>query len=78
MHKVVRVDFHERDQQWIVTLWDSDGHTRPGEPFPASDHKEFTKLQQVLYRLQMLGYEATNIPYNKVNATSYNLDVKPR
>ena len=77
MDNVVRINFEERDQQWIVTLIDADGNAQPGKPFPASGHERFTKLEQVLRCVQELGYRATNTPYNKVNESKYLLDVTP-
>jgi hypothetical protein len=75
--EIVRIDFLERDEVWEVTLWLSDGTTRPGEPFPASGHPNYSKLEQVTRRLQELGYRATRMPYSKVNETRYNLEVVP-
>lgn len=77
MDNVVRIDFEERDQQWFVTLIDADGKSAPGEPFPASGHEGFTKLEQVLRYVQEQGYRSTRTPYNKVNASRYMLDVVP-
>jgi hypothetical protein len=77
MDNLVRIDFEEIDQQWIVTLIDSDRHAIPGEPFPASGHERYSKLQQVLDRVHSLGYRSTHTPYNRVNGTSYRLEVVP-
>lgn len=74
---IVRIDFLELDEVWEVTLWLRDGTIRPGEPFPASGHPNNSKLQQVMRRLEELGYRATHTPYNKVHETRYNLDVVP-
>ncbi|RXZ72767.1 hypothetical protein [Agromyces albus] len=77
MNNVVRIDFHERDQQWIVTLTGADGGTRSGEPFPAFGGEGFSKLEQVISRMKELGYRPTRIPYNKPNATRYIFEVEP-
>lgn len=77
VNNMVRIDFEERDQQWIVTLTSADRDTRPGEPFPAYGGEGFSKLEQVLSRVKELGYRPRRIPYNKPNATRYVFEVKP-
>lgn len=77
MEDVVRIDFKEEDRQWLVTLFNANGDTRPGEPFPASGHEDYTKLQQVLARLTSLGYRPHRIPYNQVNRGWYIFEVSP-
>lgn len=77
MDNIVRVDFEERDTQWIVTLIDADGNDRPGEPFPASGHERFTKLEQVTGRLAELGLRPKRTPYDQPNKTHYVFEVDP-
>lgn len=77
MNSVARVDFEERDEQWIVTLIGADGESRPGEPFPAFGGEGFSKLEQVLSRIKELGYRPKYTPYNKPNAKSYIFEVRP-
>jgi hypothetical protein len=75
---IERIDFEERDQQWIVTLTALGGGVRPGEPFPAFGGEGYSKLEQVLNRVKELGYEPMRIPYNRPNATRYLFELKPQ
>ncbi|WP_029267403.1 MULTISPECIES: hypothetical protein [unclassified Microbacterium] len=77
MANVERVIFEEIDQQWLVTLVDDEGATVPGEPFPASGHENYSKLEQVLDRLTLLGYRARQIPHEAPNQRRYVFDVRP-
>jgi hypothetical protein len=72
-----RLEFEERDEQWFITEVHSDGHLQPGEPFMASGHERYSKLQQVIDRIKdkYPGYRPIRIPYNKVNATHFSLEV---
>jgi hypothetical protein len=74
---IERIDFEERDEQWIVTLTALGGEVRPGEPFPAFGGEEYSKLEQVLRRVEELGYQPTRTTYNRPNATWYIFEVKP-
>lgn len=73
----MRIEFKERDRQWLVTLTHADGVTSPGEPFPASGHEHFSKLEQVLFRLGQLGYRPKQIPSDKPDALRYVIEVEP-
>lgn len=75
MAELERIDFEERDRMWIVTLTDADGQAVPGEPFPTSGHENFTKLEQVLRRVQELGYRPSRVPYDRVNERRYVFEV---
>jgi hypothetical protein len=74
---VVHMLFVEQGEMWEVTHTTSDGHEHAGEPFPASDREGFTKLQQVLFRIEAMGYRAKYTPYNKVHEHRYSLNVVP-
>jgi hypothetical protein len=73
MAELERLDFEERDGQWFITEVYRGGHFKAGEPFMASGHERFTKLEQVLQRAsdQYPSYRLTHIPYDKVNAKSF-------
>lgn len=77
MADLQRLEFEERDGQWHITEIYSDGHVQPGEPFMASGHERYSKLQQVLDRIKdkYPGYRPTRIPYDKVDATRFSLEV---
>lgn len=75
MDDVARIEFEERDQQWLVTLTDVEGTSEPGEPFPASGHENYSKLEQVLARLASLGYRPHRIPYEDRDRRWYGFDV---
>jgi hypothetical protein len=75
MTDIVRIDFEERDQQWQVTLVTADNEHRPGEPFPAYGGENFSKLEQVLNRVKVLGYRPTHTPYNQAAASRIVIDV---
>ncbi|BDZ54165.1 hypothetical protein GCM10025870_12380 [Agromyces marinus] len=68
MAELQRLQFEERDGQWFITEFYSDGRSQPGEPFMASGHERYSKLQQVLSRIKdkYPGYRPTPIPYDKV------------
>lgn len=76
MDNVVRVKFVEVDEQWRVTLVSADGEERPGEPFQASAHERFSKLEQVMWRLRDMGYRALSTPA-EANERQYVIDVVP-
>lgn len=73
----MRVDFEERDQQWLVTLTNAEGVSRPGEPFAASGHEDYSKLEQVLAYLTSLGFRPNRIPYGDRNRRWYIFEVSP-
>lgn len=75
---VERVIFEEVDRQWRVTLVLEDGSTRPGEPFPGYGGENFSRLEQVLHRLDSLGLRATRLPTGRVDARRYELTVVPK
>lgn len=75
---IVRIDFEERDQQWILTLFDQEGTAHPGEPFPAFGGEGYSRLEQVLNRINELGFVPTRVPYNRPNASRYIVEVKPK
>jgi len=79
MADLKRLDFEERDQQWYITEFYSDGTSQPGEPFMASDHERYSKLAQVIDRIKdkYPGYRPTRAPYNRVDGTHYSLEVVP-
>lgn len=77
MQNIVRIDFKERDQQWLVTLWYADGTTRPGEPFPASEAENYSKAEQIAARLKLLGLKPKQWPDSGPNERWYRLDVVP-
>ncbi|WP_316296303.1 hypothetical protein [Clavibacter michiganensis] len=74
---VVHMLFVEGEGMWELTLTTSDGEDHKGEPFPASGTEGFSKLQQVLFRIEAMGYRATRTPYSKVHERRYSLDVAP-
>ena len=74
----MRIDFEERDQQWILTLFDQEGTAHPGEPFPAFGGEGYSRLEQVLNRINELGFVPTRVPYNRPNASRYIVEVKPK
>lgn len=74
---VVHMVFVEQGEQWDLTFTTSDGQEHEGEPFPASGVESFTRLQQVLVRIEAMGYKAKRIPYNKVQERRYSLAVVP-
>jgi hypothetical protein len=79
MDNVVRIEFDERNEQWFVTLYLEDGSSRPGEPFPASDHPNNPKDEQVRRRVQeVLGYEIKSVSGHAPNGTHYVVEVKPK
>ena len=77
MADLQRLEFEERDEQWFITEVYSDGSTKPGEPFPASGHEHYSKLEQVQNRIkeEYPDYRPTHIPYNRVNGTWYVFSV---
>lgn len=79
MADLQRLEFEERDGQWLITEVYTDGRFEPGEPFMASGHESYSKLQQVLGRVKDIypGYRPTRIPYDMVNATRFLLEVVP-
>lgn len=80
MANLKHLRFEERDEQWFITETYSDGKDRSGEPFMASGHERYTKLQQVLDRIsdKYPSYRPTPIPYNTVNATRFSFDLVPK
>ena len=77
MSDLQRLDFEERAQQWFITEVYSDARSKPGEPFMASGHERYTKLQQVLDRVRdkYPDYRPIHIPYDRVNDLRYSLDI---
>jgi len=77
MTDLQRLEFEERDEQWYITEVYSDGRSQPGEPFMASGHERYSKLDQVMDRIKdkYPGYRPTRIPYDKVNAKRFLLEV---
>lgn len=77
MADLQRIEFEERGEQWFITEVYSDGSTRPGEPFPASGHENFPKLEQVQSRIKEKYPDCrpTYIPHNKGNGTWYVFSV---
>ncbi len=71
------LEFEERAQQWFITEIYGDGSAKPGEPFMASGHDHFTKLEQVLRRIQdkYPGYRPTPIPYDQVDRKHYSFEL---
>lgn len=77
MNKDVRIEFTEVDRQWKVSIVSEDGSVRPGEPFAASAHKNWTKLEQVRDRAETLGYRVGVDPSQDENALSISLNILP-
>lgn len=80
MADLQRLEFEERNQQWFIEEFYSDGRSQPGEPFPASGHERYSTLEQVLGRIKdkYPDYRLTHTPYNNVDATRYLLEVVPK
>ncbi|MEW5093726.1 hypothetical protein [Clavibacter michiganensis] len=79
MDDVVRIEFEERSEQWFVTVYFPDGSSRPEEPFPASGHPNYPKVEQVRDRVQnVLRYEIISVSGHAPNGTHYVVEVKPK
>lgn len=80
MDGLVRLEFEEQDGQWIVYEIYDDKTVRNGEPFPASGAENFTKIEQVLYRLESHypDYRGRPKPYGAPNKTRYLIPVVPK
>ncbi len=73
----MRIEFKERDWLWLVTLTHADGVTSPGEPFPASGHEHFSKLEQVHFCLGRSATGPSRFPLTSPDALRYVIEVEP-
>lgn len=77
MGEIKRVHFQERDQQWEVVVEYENGPAL-GEPFPAYGGDNFSKLEQVLWRLQVLGMVPVRQLYSKPKERIYVFEVRQK